>query len=573
MKKMVNCPQCDAQYDVTKLGDKKLKVQCPKCKSRFIINPLEDAQENQAQTSILQTIDRPVEAPDSPADDTRVAESKGEFYKGIAGTDQDDQETPENPEEAPDVKEQPPQETDAEAESSAEEMGAEEYAEPASEETEKMPYSRAEAMRLDLGQAPSARPSLSHFFGRKKYSFSKVQADEMAIDRGEFFQPSKLGKAVWMLILVFVILTSGLVLAYHFYFYKYFPEANDSAASPGVSGAGQAEPSEPEKAPESVPPEPVKETPPVSPEPVKQTPKEEQPKDENSSVPHAPANPNDAPPPPTPPPFRGESSVAMPAPRRVEPPPQPDAWLTKETEHFSVSSDCPQDALDDVCVRLENIYKTYAETFKYDSPVVKKRTVKIFKSKEAYQASVQNAYSGGFYNERTDELSTFMRSDMVETLYHECAHMFFDIMIASYETGGMPSWINEGMASYFGAVEVPLEGDAVTGKVNADFLNTVKQAINGNTCADLKLFFFFPRERFMNPADPDGTKRMYAQAWSICYFLMKTDNENYKNIISKYIDEMKAGKGWFEAHQAAFEGVDLPALENDWKKFVLEMKE
>lgn len=570
MKKMVNCPQCDAQYDVTKLGDKKLKVQCPKCKSRFIINPLEDSQENQAQTSVLQTIDRPAEATDSPADDTRVAESKGEFYKGIAGSDQDEQETPENPDEAPAGNEQAPQESGSEAESSAEDVGADEYAEPASEETEKMPYSRAEAMRLDFGRTPALRPSLSHFFGRKKYSFSNVQADELSIDRGEFFQPSKLGKAVWIITLIFVILTSGFVLAYHFYLYKYFPESKNGKTSYGVSGAEQTLPSESVKAPGDVPSEPVKETPPVPPEPVKEPPKDESTKNENTTIPSAPVDPNMAPPPP---PFRGESSVAMPAPRRENPPPQqPDAWLAKETEHFSVSSDCPQDTIDDVCTRLENIYKTYSEIFKYADPVVKKRKVKIFKSKEAYQASVQNEYSGGFYNERTDELSTFMRRDMVETLYHECTHMFFDIMIASYETGGMPSWINEGTASYFGAVELSLEGEAVTGKVNADLLNTVKQAINGNTCADLKLFFFFPRERFMNPADPDGTKRMYAQAWSICYFLMKTDNENYKRIIAKYIDGMRTGKDWFEAHQAAFEGIDLPVLESDWKKFILEME-
>lgn len=247
-----------------------------------------------------------------------------------------------------------------------------------------------------------------------------------------------------------------------------------------------------------------------------------------------------------------------------------DEWLTVKTAHFklSVQSD-DQKSADKFGANFEPVYESYAKEFNYKPTTPTPLAVKLFRTVSEYQKYVNNSNSGGFYNQQTKELSTFYdgNQNFNQTIQHELVHYFQDLLFPNISMFGIAPWFGEGMAAYYESSKIEKGGPKPV--IDKKRQPIIIAAIKDNSYAPLRKFFFWPQDQFMVP---EFGARRYAQAWSVYYFLKKTANPKYKEILPNYINQFKKGEGWMKVQEAVFKDIDMDKLESDWKDYTTKLK-
>lgn len=182
--------------------------------------------------------------------------------------------------------------------------------------------------------------------------------------------------------------------------------------------------------------------------------------------------------------------------------------------------------------------------------------------------------SGMFFWSSDDErgLATWTqgqsRTRMYKVLQHEGFHQFAAVRMGP----DLPTWVNEGLAEYFGEAIV-VKTRFVTGIVNGDRLRNLTDAIKAD-----KAFKF---EKLLNlSADVwndrvrtnDGAALMYDQSWSIVHFLVHADGGKYAKRFEKFLLQVSKGERPVDAFERAFETRDFDAFERAWRRYVASLE-
>jgi len=163
--------------------------------------------------------------------------------------------------------------------------------------------------------------------------------------------------------------------------------------------------------------------------------------------------------------------------------------------------------------------------------------------------------------DRTPEQTTF------SILYHECFHQYMYYLMGRDRGVYVPSWLNEGMGDYFfgGRWE---KAKFVIGP-NEWRLKTIVSAVKRNKHVPLEKIFRYTQMDYYSNAH-----LCYAQGWAINYFFMSDVGKKagYNQIPAKMFEGLRKNPDWKKATDAAFAGIDIKKMEEEWKAFVLGME-
>ena len=255
----------------------------------------------------------------------------------------------------------------------------------------------------------------------------------------------------------------------------------------------------------------------------------------------------------------------------------PDPYASK---HYDLRTSATAEQAKELLDFMELVHSTYMNLLKPENPAeVEKRrfTLLLYKDAQEYVASGAPPGSGAYYNGR--ELvgwydDTFMRPFFA----HEGMHQFTDATSKNFRD--FPMWFTEGIADCIGNCEVKnnkLYMCVKSGMISRMRLQTVQAALRSGRFIPLRRLLTLPRDDFMANAE-----LCYAESWSFCHFLITAPKEEdrsvqipngkYRGNLAGYYEAVRSGKSTpAAAWAAAFKGVDLEALQDQWAKYVLAL--
>jgi hypothetical protein len=230
-----------------------------------------------------------------------------------------------------------------------------------------------------------------------------------------------------------------------------------------------------------------------------------------------------------------------------------------ETRYYVLYSDLDRPSVQDVAVRVTKMAEVYRDrTRDFSGTIRKKLPFVLFKNRDDYLEAGGPEGSAGVFNgkvlmaiagEQLDNRSWYI-------IQHEGFHQFAAAVIG----GDLPTWVNEGLADYFG--EALFTGDdMITGVIPEWRRKRIKRALDEGK--------FKPIDELMQLSLQEWNNEMsqtnYDQAWSIVQFLAHGEGGKYQRAFSSYMGALGRGKGRIEAWQGAFG--DTRGLEDHWKQF------
>jgi tetratricopeptide (TPR) repeat protein len=271
---------------------------------------------------------------------------------------------------------------------------------------------------------------------------------------------------------------------------------------------------------------------------------------------------------------------------------------TKETDHFIIKTNLSTDALNDLCFTLECAYFNYQDLLGAEQPQGKKLRVMVSKNEEEFKKIYYDllgynplpVWGGGFIStsvtgnksEKDYLLAWYNMSAhplLTGKLLHECTHYAMELIKQKRGCSKVLVWFNEGWATYYEASR--LEGKRlVINVINQAKLSTIKNVLNQQAYIKLKDFINLSQGEYT-------TREIYAQGWSLIYFLFNGQGGKYKSGLQTYMETWKKGRIVMVAtadneypqnkpvHFKLFEecmGVPIDQLEQEWKEYILQLK-
>jgi hypothetical protein len=287
----------------------------------------------------------------------------------------------------------------------------------------------------------------------------------------------------------------------------------------------------------------------------------------------------------------------------------PPGWVVHNSKNYQVQSEAGPEKAKRLALHMEAMNTIYRNLFPPGKSGAKQQTIKIFKDRNgylgygapqgsaAYYASGDRemvCYDTGRWSDApveespttgaetaADRLARRMRhlqqSDMMDTLgcaAHEGWHQYFHWYVGSMVS--LPSWINEGMGDYFYAAAGPKNGtnsgkgkapakkDAVTlGHLNDARLDVVIAAHRQDRLEPLPKFLTMEQsEYYANPSI------CYAEGWALCQFLLHEAGKKYEKVIPTYLKIVRDDTNADTATKKAFKGIDLEAMDVEFKAWI-----
>ena len=232
---------------------------------------------------------------------------------------------------------------------------------------------------------------------------------------------------------------------------------------------------------------------------------------------------------------------------------------------------------------MDTIARAYASVFPLSKDDQLVSRVYVFASHDDYLEFSESALgedangTAGFYAPDTRVLVIDAEPDegqkellsayAKDTMFHEGFHQYVRFFVP-----GIPTWLDEGLAEYFGPSRLVGKGELEVGVVNKKIpdgttrYETILESIRiGRPLAPR------PLKEFVADDDPkfvegDRGEVNYAQAWSVVHFLLS--NDKGKGLVTAFWKALRQGKDAKACFAETFARDDLDALEREWKKHV-----
>ena len=199
----------------------------------------------------------------------------------------------------------------------------------------------------------------------------------------------------------------------------------------------------------------------------------------------------------------------------------------------------------------------------------------LFKTREEYRAHLERLgidarNSGGmfFVTPREQGLATWVdgrgREEVFDVLQHEGFHQF----AWNYLGPLLPQWVNEGLAQYF--EDGILVGETFkTGLADARRIRLVKQALADRRAFAVPYVLAVDHDDWNRTLAnaPASAELLYAQSWSMAFFLIHGDEEKYQRHFSAYLRLLSRGDSSSTAFRRAFGMEDLSPMQRRWAEF------
>jgi len=153
------------------------------------------------------------------------------------------------------------------------------------------------------------------------------------------------------------------------------------------------------------------------------------------------------------------------------------------------------------------------------------------------------------------------RDATLDTLFHEGFHQYLHELCTD-----PPTWFDEGMAEFFGAVRWRPDGRPVV-RLQVRRLQELRHHLRDfpERLPDLDELMLMPKVRFY---ERDAAGLHYAMAWSLCHFFLLGDTdgrseaeESAGDLFAEYARAVFSGKGREAAHADTFGADGRPRAE------------
>jgi len=225
---------------------------------------------------------------------------------------------------------------------------------------------------------------------------------------------------------------------------------------------------------------------------------------------------------------------------------------------------------------MDEVFAAYVQRFQHFGKDRRERmALYLFKTQRDYMVylaglGINASNSAGifFFADRATGLAAFVedqpRSKVFATLQHEGFHQF----AYHYLGESLPIWVNEGLAQYFESAIVG-NGKMRLGIPDTYSLTVIQRALkaNGTVPFDTLLSLDVPQWNAVLSSNLGSAQVLYAQAWSMVYFLVKGGQGKYQPLLEKYLmliaDRRPSGSAFRETF-----GKDVGAFETLWKRYI-----
>ena len=266
--------------------------------------------------------------------------------------------------------------------------------------------------------------------------------------------------------------------------------------------------------------------------------------------------------------------------------PAPAKAYTFNSRYYKVTTDVPDRALAvDIAKQMDAVYAEYASRMANFRPNPnaavrpgERMNLYVMKSQQAYLDllagfGLNAANSGGvfFRSRKGSGLATWVegqtRLKMYYVLQHEGFHQFADARIAS----GLPPWVNEGLAEYFGDA-LMVKGKLQAGKLDRERLDRMKRAIDDGAVLGFNELMNMDNRDWMErvTSGDKASSLMYDMAWSVCYSLVQ-GGPKYRAALEQYLTLLNRGTAPRQAFDKVF-GSDVQSFQKAWEKGVGRME-
>jgi hypothetical protein len=236
------------------------------------------------------------------------------------------------------------------------------------------------------------------------------------------------------------------------------------------------------------------------------------------------------------------------------------------TRYYVIHTDLHGDELREAALRMTRMFEEYHNrTRDFSGTVGHKFPFYLFRNPQDYYAAGGIPSSAGFFDPNNDTLSAIAgeKADRYtwQTIQHEGFHQYAKAVIG----GELPTWVNEGLAEYFG--EAVFTGDGfVSGVIPPDRLVRIKKLIHSGRGTDM-----IKEMMLMNHAQWNQklTLENYDQAWSMVQFLAHGENGKYQRAFASFMRAIGTGRQWTQAWTANFGSAS--GFEQRWKDYWLKL--
>jgi hypothetical protein len=220
-----------------------------------------------------------------------------------------------------------------------------------------------------------------------------------------------------------------------------------------------------------------------------------------------------------------------------------------QTPYYVLHTDLPPEGVQETSLRMSRMAEEYHERTKAFSGKVNKRLpFYLFTDPADYHKAGGLPGSAGVFMTRgmDKKLMAIAGQELTDSTWHTVQHEGFH-QFADATIGDLPTWVNEGLAEYFG--EAVWTGDGfVVGIVPARRLEVIQEGIREKGFRPLpEMMRVTLREWNMNLAAEN-----YHQAWAMAHFLAHADNGKYQAAFVNFVRGVNQKVPWQKAWDQAF---------------------
>lgn len=159
------------------------------------------------------------------------------------------------------------------------------------------------------------------------------------------------------------------------------------------------------------------------------------------------------------------------------------------------------------------------------------------------------------------------QTELLHTLQHEGFHQFAHLRLGD----GLPIWVNEGLAEYFGRAFVA-KGRMKLGAAPEESIQALVLSIRNKATWGFDAMLTMSGDEWIGHVNKGGPRAglMYDQAWSMCHFLIHAENGKYTPAFAEFIRMTSRGESAKSAFAKAFKSGDVAPFEAAWKKYMTD---
>lgn len=263
---------------------------------------------------------------------------------------------------------------------------------------------------------------------------------------------------------------------------------------------------------------------------------------------------------------------------RFEPTPELSVYRSK---HYRIHTALSRTETQPYGRHMDALHDQYLKRFRgLGEQQIEPMPLYLFSTEQQYNRFLQEhdidaSHSGGmfFITHKIEGLATWVQRDSrrktFEVLQHEGFHQF------AWHVFGprLPVWLNEGLAQYFEDALL-IDGQMTLGLARSAKIMKVQNELKSGRPWSAKRMLAITTEQWAETLrrDPSHASLIYAQAWSLTYFLIHGDNGVHKSKLLDYLERISDGDRPQDAEFMAFGQGGIASLNRAWRKFALNQQ-